>query len=211
MADINKLIPIIIKWESGVTGSDLTNEELFQKARIKGFANDPADSGGATMVGITIKTFRKYRKMMHKPSPTVEELKNITYGEWSRILKVLFWDKMKADEIGNQSIANLCVNSVWGSGAGYIRTIQSVLGVKADGIVGPVTLGKINCWNPQSALFDKLWSRRKKFFEDIVAHSVSEYELKIGRKATESEKLINTKKRFLKGWMNRLNDFQYHE
>lgn len=209
MAQVDKLIPTIIKWEAGTTGEGLTNKELFEKARIKGFANDPVDSGGATMVGVTLATFKEYRKSKKKPTPTVKDLKAITYEEWRDILKTMYWDKMKADDIANQSIANLCVNTVWGSGAGYIKTIQSVLGVKQDGVVGNITLGKINGWNPQSALFDLLWARRKKFFESIVQNSIAEYERKIGRKSTLQEQLKHTYKRFLAGWLNRLNDFKF--
>ena len=35
---------------------------------------------------------------------------------------------MQADDIANQSIANLCVNTVWGTGPKYIKTIQGVIG-----------------------------------------------------------------------------------
>jgi lysozyme family protein len=211
MANVDKLIPIIIKWEAGVTGEGLTNEQLFEKAKIKGFANDPVDAGGATMIGITIGTYTTYRKVHHRPIPSVKDLKAITYEEWRDILKTMYWDKMKADQITNQSIANLCVNTVWGSGTGYIKKIQGVLCVAQDGIVGPITLGRINGWQPQKDLFDRLWRRRKKFFDDIIAQSVKNYERKIGRKATDRELLKCTYKRFEKGWMNRLNDFEYAE
>ena len=209
MAQVDKLIPTIIKWEAGTTGEGLTNEELFEKARAKGYANDPVDAGGATMIGVTLATYTAYRKRMKRPAPKVKDLKTITYKEWRDILKTMFWDQMKADDIANQSIANLCVNTVWGSGAGYIKTIQSVLGVKQDGVVGNITLGKINGWNPQIALFDLLWARRKKFFESIVQNSIAEYERKIGRKSTLQEQLKHTYKRFLAGWLNRLNDFKF--
>lgn len=211
MAKVDELIPTIIKWEAGVTGEGLTNEQLFERAKLKGFANDPVDAGGATMIGITIGTFTTYRKAHHRPAPSVRELKAITYEEWRDILKTMYWDKMRADEIENQSIANLCVNTVWGSGTGYIKKIQGVLCVSQDGIVGPITLGRINGWNPQKDLFDRLWRRRKKFFEDIIAESVRNYEKKIGRQATERELLKYTYKRFEKGWMNRLNDFKFSE
>lgn len=211
MADCGKLVPIIIHWEAGVPMAGLPNEMMFEDARKKGFANDPIDNGGATMVGITLDTFKAYRKAHGKKTPTVRDLKDITYEEWYDILKTMFWDKMKADRIENQSIANLCVNTVWGSGAGYIKAIQGVLGVKQDGIVGNITLGAINGYTPQKTLFEKLWKRREKFFNDIVARSVAAYEKKVGRPATEVEKLRYTQKKFLKGWLNRLRSFKYYE
>lgn len=209
MATVDKLIPIIIKWEAGTTGDGLTNEELFEKARPKGFGNDPVDTGGATMVGVTLDTFKSYRKKKGKKTPTVQDLKDITYVEWKDILKTLFWDKMQADRIENQSIANLCVNTIWGSGAGYIKKIQEVCGVYPDGVVGNETLRSINENPHPDWLFERLWNRRKKYFEDIVARDVAAYEKKLGREATEAEKLKYTKKKFLKGWLNRLNDFKF--
>ena len=208
-AIVDNLVPIIIKWEAGTTGDGLTNEQLFEKARTKGFVNDPIDKGGATMVGVTLDTFKAYRKKNCKKAPSVQDLKNVSYEEWKDILKTMFWDKMQADRIANQSIANLCVNSVWGTGAGYIRKIQEVCGAYPDGVVGGETLKAINENPHPDWLFRRLWERRKKYFEDIVERSVKDYERKLGREATESEKLKYTKKKFLKGWLNRLNDFKY--
>lgn len=191
MAKVELLLPKILKWEGG-------------------FVDDPADSGGATNKGVTLDTYKAYCKKNKLKPPTVKDLKQISDETVLAILKQFFWDKMRADEIVNQSIANLCVNTLWGSGTGYIKTIQGVLRVKSDGIVGPKTLAEINGAD-QRDLFDKLWKRRKKFFIDIVDSSVRAYERKLGRKATETEKLKHTKKRFLKGWLRRLDDFKFEE
>ena len=192
MAKVELLLPKILKWEGG-------------------FVNDPVDSGGATNKGVTLATYKAYRKAHGMKTPTVADLKAITNETVMAILKEFYWDKMKADDIANQSIANLCVNMLWGSGTGYIKRIQSVLNVKQDGVVGPVTIGKINGWANQKDLFDRLWNQRKKFFENIVVNDIRVYERKIGRKATERELLRYTKKRFLNGWLNRLNDFRYED
>ncbi len=53
MANINKLKPFILKWEGG-------------------FVDDPADLGGATNKGVTIGTYREYRKKKGLPEPTVD-------------------------------------------------------------------------------------------------------------------------------------------
>lgn len=209
MAKVEKLVKTIIKWEAGVNIIEgESNEEMFERAKAKGYANDPVDSGGPTMVGVTISTYRAYARKKGSRVPDIEDLKRISYTEWLDILKTMFWDKVKADDIKSQSIANLCVNTVWGSGPGYIKTIQKTCGAYPDGIVGPKTLEAINSQDPR-VLFNKLWNRRKKFFEDIVKADVKRYEAKIGREATEYEKKRYTKYRFLKGWMNRLNDFQF--
>lgn len=108
----------------------------------------------------------------------------------SRVMKPHYWDKWKADQINNQSLANIVVDWMWGSGAWGIKYPQRILEVVSDGIVGPKTLVAINNYPDQSDLFKKLWLRRKQHFEDIV-------------------KADPTQAAFLKGWLNRLNDFKY--
>lgn len=173
MAKIELLVPKILKWEGG-------------------FVNHPNDKGGATNKGITIGTFTSYRKLKGFPQPSVDDLKNISNEEWMDILKTLYWDRWKADQINNQSIANFLVDWVWASGVYGIKYPQQVLGVVVDGIVGSRTLTAVNEYPDQKELFQKLWDRRKQHFESIVQRDPSQ-------------------KVFLKGWMNRLNDYKFEE
>ena len=185
-----KLVPILLKWEAGAA-PQATVEAQWAIAKRKGFSNHPNDTGGATMCGITIGTYKRYRQSNGKPEPTVNDLKNITLNEWTDILRTYYWDKMRADEIRNQSVANLCVDNVWGSGTGYIKQIQRVCKVHTDGIVGPKTLAAINNAN-QRELFGRLWEHRRVFYLNLTI-------------ARPSNKV------FLKGWNNRLYDFKFKE
>lgn len=169
MADYKKLIPTVLKWEGG-------------------FVNHPSDPGGATNSGVTLSTFRN----VYGKDKTVQDLKNMTREQWEYIFKTRFWDRWKADDIDNQSIANLLVDWLWASGVYGIKYPQEVLGVKTDGIVGLKTLAAINYYPNKKELFDKLWNRRKKHFEGIV------------RNRPQS-------KVFLKGWLRRLSDFKWFE
>lgn len=169
MADYKKLIPTILKCEGG-------------------FANNPSDPGGATNSGVTLSTFRS----VYGKDKTVQDLKNMTSEQWEYIFKKKFWDRWKADDIDNQAIANLLVDWTWASGIYGIKYPQAVLGVKSDGIVGLKTLAAINYYPNKKELFEKLWNRRKKHFEDIV------------RNRPQS-------KVFLKGWLRRLSDFKWFE
>lgn len=188
MADINILAPYIKKWEGG-------------------FVNDPADKGGATNMGVTIATFEAYCRRKAYPRPTVERLKRLTEKEWLDILKTMFWDKWKADGIHSQKLANILVDWVWCSGSHGILIPQKLLGVKVDGIVGEKTIEVLNAQDPDK-FFQAMFDARKKFLQDITAGSIRRYEARIGRKATEAELLKHTNKRFLKGWLNRLEDIK---
>ena len=94
MANVNKLKPFILKWEGG-------------------FVNDPDDLGGATNKGITLTTYKEYRKRKGLPDPSVDDLKNISDEEWTEVLKTMFWDRWQANRIENQSVANILVDWVW--------------------------------------------------------------------------------------------------
>ena len=67
MATIDKFIPILLRWEAGITVKEgETLEQAFARAKKVGFSNDPNDNGGATMVGVTIGTYRSYCKYKGK-------------------------------------------------------------------------------------------------------------------------------------------------
>jgi len=69
--------------------------------------------------------------------------------------------------------------------------------------VGPKTLLGVNLLDPDM-LFEEIYNARVNFIERIVSNSVAELERKIYRKATEKELLKYTQKKYLKGWLNRL-------
>lgn len=148
MADVRKLVPIILKWEGG-------------------FVNDPDDLGGATNKGVTIGTYTQYRKSKNLSAPTVEDLKNILDDEWMDILKTLYWDRWKADSINNQSIANILVDWVWASGVLGVKRPQRMLGVSDDGIVGAKTLEALNGYSNQQELFAGVKADRVTFIDEI--------------------------------------------
>lgn len=143
MADPKILKPFLLSWEGG-------------------FVNHPKDPGGATNKGVTLATFRSY----YGKDKTINDLKNITDEQWLHIFKKGYWDKWKADEIKSQSIANLVVDWVYNSGKYGITKVQSLLGVTADGIVGPKTLAALNAQDPQT-FFKKLHSAREIFYRGL--------------------------------------------
>lgn len=192
MADIEKLIPHILKWETGVSKRLWESpKELFERSRAKGWANDPADKGGATQSGVTLKTFTQYRKAVGKSKPSVQDLKAITYKEWRDVLVMFFWSKANAEAIKDDSVAVMIVDWYWGSGAWALRNTQKVLGVTRDGIFGRKTIAAINGWkNGQRDLWNALKKERIAYYRRIA---------------------VGNQIKWLKGWLNRVNDLRYEE
>lgn len=152
-----------------------------------GFSNRKNDRGGATYRGVTLQTFRYF----FGQDKTVEDLKAMTDEQWWYILREGYWNKCKGDSITNQSVAEIFVDWMYNSGYVAIRKVQSILGVKPDGVVGPITLNAIN-GHDQHKLFSKIFEMRHQFFHTIVRNDPAQVEN-------------------LNGWMNRLNHFCFQE
>lgn len=171
MAKIETLWPFILSWEGG-------------------FANVPGDRGGATKYGVTISTWKAQGYDKDGDGDIdIDDLRLITPQDAMEICRKNFWNRWKADQINDQSLANLLVDWLWGSGKYGITIPQQLLGVKADGIVGAKTIAALNAQDPKTFFF-KLWQRRKKYLNDICANRPTNY-------------------KFLKGWLRRLQGVQY--
>ena len=157
-----------------------------------GFVNDPLDAGGATNKGVTIATWRAcgYDKD-GDGDIDVDDMRLLTVADATMVLKRYYWDRWQADRIENQSVADILVDWVWASGVHGIKIPQRILGVTVDGKVGNQTIAAVNAAEP-SVLFKQIWLARKDFLNGIVQRNPSQ-------------------KRFIKGWLNRLNDFKYSE
>lgn len=172
MAQLELLAPWILAWEGG-------------------FANVPGDRGGATNMGVTIATWRSVGYDKDGDGDIdVDDLRLLTRDDVvERVMRPHYWDRWQADRIKDQSVANLLVDWVWASGAHGIKKPQAMLGVAADGIVGPKTLAALNAREPRE-LFAKLHALRTQFINNIVRANPSQ-------------------KKFLRGWLRRLNSIQY--
>lgn len=155
-----------------------------------GFVNDPNDSGGATNKGVTIATWRKQGYDKNGDGVVnVKDLKLITDDDAINILKANYWNSWQADKITSQAVANILVDWLWGSGAWAIKIPQQMLGCKVDGVVGAKTLAALNKQSPQT-FFNSLKARRRQYLNDLCRRKPSQ-------------------KKFLKGWLRRLNSIQY--
>ena len=105
-----------------------------------GFVNHPKDPGGRTNKGITQYVYNSWRKSKGLPT---RDVKDIPMSEVTLIYKANYWDMIKGDELPSGldlALFDFAVNSgVYRA----IRFIQGIVGVRPDGVMGPITLKAI--------------------------------------------------------------------
>ena len=93
MADSSKLVPFILSWETDK------------------YTNNKHDRGGATKYGITLATWRRVGYDKNGDGVLNEEdVKRLTEEDFHRVFKQNYWNACKADQIQDQSVANMLVD-----------------------------------------------------------------------------------------------------
>lgn len=64
-----------------------------------GWADNPNDPGGATMKGIALATYTRWRQTHGQPAPTRDALRNITDAEVEQIYREWYWQASGADRM----------------------------------------------------------------------------------------------------------------
>lgn len=153
-----------------------------------GYVNHPSDPGGATNRGITFNLFKQYAAAL-EVSKDLYSLKALSEDQAKFIYREHFWNPMHGDEIINQNIADILFDGYVNMGNKAIKLIQKEAGAEADGTIGPGSLQAINNANAR-VLFHGYKDARIKFYQDLAKRKP---QLQV----------------FLKGWLNRINSFEY--
>lgn len=109
-----------------------------------GWSDHPLDPGGATMKGVTLRTFQRF----FGPEKTKDDLRNITTTQLSRIYRTGYWDVSHCDDLPDgvdYAVFDASVNSGPGNGA---KWLQAAVGAAQDGAIGPDTLAKVGDHQP---------------------------------------------------------------
>jgi hypothetical protein len=172
-----------------------------------GFVMHPNDPGGATNKGITIANWKAYGRDVDKDGDIdVNDLKFISVDDAKRFYKTHFWDKLKADQISNQAIAETFVDHGVNAGIGRAaRMMQYILKVPIDGIVGSNTINAINSFNP-TTLLQRFNSMRGAYYT-YRGNAKSRDTTFDAFFKTLGVTPSNTAAVFVKGWLNRLSAF----
>ncbi|APY13155.1 secretion activator protein [Brucella sp. 10RB9212] len=122
-----------------------------------GWADNPKDPGGATMKGITLVTFRRW-----KPKATKAELRAISAEMLQKIYRVDYWDPVKGDILApgvDLAAFDYAVNS--GPGTAW-KALSKVLGGADHETVKKLCARRLSSYQALKhwATFGKGWTRR---------------------------------------------------
>jgi len=127
-----------------------------------GFADHPADPGGATNMGITHITLAEYRG---KPV-TKADVRNLTRAEAREIYRRRYWNVIRGDDLPS-GIDLVMMDGSVNSGVGRgPKWVQAALGVTQDGKVGPATIAAANKANA-AVVINAACEARMKFLRGL--------------------------------------------
>jgi lysozyme family protein len=147
-----------------------------------GFVNDPLDSGGMTNLGVTKRVWEEF--VGHPVSEA--DMRALTPEKVGKLYKQRYWNSAYCEVLPkglDYVVFDFAVNA--GTGRS-VKTLQSAIGVVADGVIGPRTMAAINGANAKD-LVAKFSDARTDFYQGIVA-----------RKPDQA--------RFIRGWLNRVEE-----
>ncbi len=108
-----------------------------------GYVDHPRDPGGATNMGITRKTLANWRGVKPWSELPKSEVRGLKLREVRAIYKTQYWDKVAGNKLPlglDLAMFDFAVNS---GPARAVKTLQALLNVRRDGIIGVITLGAL--------------------------------------------------------------------
>lgn len=145
-----------------------------------GYTTHRSDPGNWTGGKVGVGALKGTKYGIAANSYPNEDIKNLTLDRAKQIYKRDYWDKAKCDQLPDGlrfHVFDVSVNSGVSRG---IKTLQQALGVNADGLIGPQTIGAAKSQDPNEVLF-KFYSFRISFYTSLSTFAT-----------------------FGKGWMNRV-------
>lgn len=148
-----------------------------------GWSNVRGDRGGPTNYGITQRAYDAWRLTTGQVGRTVEL---ITDEEVRAIYLADYWIPCRCDDLP-EALALAVFDMAVNSGVNNARfTLQRALGVKADGVIGPVTVAAAAQSDPAPIVM-RFLKKRAAFLADVIEAHPSDVQ-------------------FLAGWISRLLD-----
>jgi len=132
-----------------------------------GWSDHPRDPGGATMKGVTLRTYQRH----FGANRTKRQLRNISDEELQQIYREGYWEKCHCDKLPSgvdYAVFDAAVNSGPGRSA---KWLQAAVGAKQDGAIGEKTLAAVADAVPL-LLVDDVCDKRLNFLQSLANWSV---------------------------------------
>jgi lysozyme family protein len=147
-----------------------------------GFVNHPSDPGGMTNLGVTKATWESWVGREVDEA----EVRGLTPEKVEPLYKERYWDAVLGDELP-AGLDYLMFDFAVNAGAGRsIKTLQTAVGVPADGWLGPITMAAVEAFDPVELI--ERFSQSKEYFY----------------------RSLNTFPTFGLGWLNRVSKVKQH-
>lgn len=124
-----------------------------------GFSNHPDDPGGATMYGVT--------EAVARAEGYTGPMQDLTLDFAKSVYRKRYWDACRCDQMPDPlryPLFDAAVNSGPGQA---IKWLQSAVGVKVDGAIGPVTQQAVNVL-PAQVTRQKMVGARLRFMTNLA-------------------------------------------
>lgn len=133
-----------------------------------GYCNDPGDPGGPTKWGIIYADLVAYDGLPRAAatSDRIKAVQCVDQAKAAAVYKAKYWDALRCDDLPagvDYAVFDYGVNSGIARAA---RVLQSIVGVKADGIIGGMTLAAVARMSP-TKIIDALCDQRLSFLESL--------------------------------------------
>jgi glycosyl hydrolase family 108/predicted peptidoglycan binding protein len=105
-----------------------------------GYSDNPNDPGGPTNFGITLATLKAYES---NPNLTAQDVKSLTPATAREIYRSNYWNRMQCGSLPeglDLEVFDFGVNAGPGEA---VKALQRIVGVTADGSIGPITLAAV--------------------------------------------------------------------
>ncbi|MEM9931269.1 MAG: glycosyl hydrolase 108 family protein [Bacteroidota bacterium] len=166
-------------------------------ARIEGgYQRHKADRGNYNREGVLVGTnwgiAAPVAEAYFGRTVTRKDMEKLDKSVAMDIFRRNFWNKIRADEYPDQQLANIVYDGAVNHGVYWgVKLLQRSMGIRQDGIVGPVTLATIRIKDPEQ-LYNAYFTTRQNFYHAIVANRPSQQV-------------------FLRGWLRRLEYYRGYQ
>lgn len=162
------------------------------------YTNHPADLGGPTKYGITLKTLEQYRGR----SVTPGEVERLTEAEARAVYSALFIDRAGFGRIQHDALRALVVDSGVQHGvqrvALWLQDIAEIDLAQRDGIFGPKSAAALNALRPRD-VFAEVVARRAELYGRLITKDPIRVQAALTGYRLQAENAA--------GWANRLSEF----